>query len=210
MDLCVMNLINKKYIKYLPSKKFMLIIGSGIVLLIIIYVIFFMASPGQNFSMGNKEKNTALKVENQNVTDLIAKDTDGDGVPDWEEALWGTDPGKKITFNNTPDATYIENKKKALNIEESVGINEQNLSETDKFAREFFSSYTAMKSSGQADSKTINDFSNALGQKIVNPDLIDRYSSTDVKIDSVDTAATRQRYYKFFRHFIVRLLLFFS
>ncbi len=188
-----MNFNREKYKKYLPSKKFALITSTIIILVIIIFVIFFMSSSGENFSINGNKNNKALVVGNSTFTDLLQNDTDGDGVPDWEEALWGTDPHKKVTFNNTPDATYIENKKKELKIEGSV--NETKLTETEKFAREFFSNYTAMKSSGQIDKNTINNFSNALGQKIVTPDLVDRYTETDVKINSVDNLVLKQKYY---------------
>jgi len=187
---------NKKYSKYMPSKKFMIITAIILVLAAIIFVVFFMSSRGESFTTGNKKNNAVLTVQNPTVADLVEKDTDGDGVPDWEEALWGTDPNKKITFGNTPDATYIENKKKELNIEQGVSASAQNLTETEKFAREFFSSYTAMKSSGQVDSTTINNFSNSLGQNIVNPNLIDRYTETDVKINTTDDSASRQKYYQ--------------
>ena len=120
-----------------------------------------MPSSGENFSITGNKNNTALKVENPTLPDLIQRDTDGDGVPDWEEALWGTDKNKKITFNDTPDATYIENKKKELKIEGNVIADATKLTETEKFAREFFTSYSAMKSSGQIDQNTINDFSSA-------------------------------------------------
>ena len=53
-----------------------------------------------------------------------------------------------------------------------------------------------MKSSGQIDSDTINNFSNALGQKIVNPNLVNRYLETDVKINSDDTIISQQKYYQ--------------
>lgn len=152
-----------------------------------------MSSKEKNFSIREKRQNTALKVENQTLTELIQNDTDGDGIPDWEEALWGTDKNKKITFNDTSDITYINNKKKELKIEQSV--NQTKLTETEKFAREFFASYSAMKSSGQVDNNTINSFSNALGQKIVNPNLIDRYSQTDLKINNKNDSATKQKYY---------------
>ncbi len=186
--------IPEKYKKYLPSKKFTIILGIGLVLAVIIFVIFFMSSSGENFSItGNKK--SLIKAENQTVTDLIKNDSDEDGIADWEEALWGTDKNKKITFNDTPDATYIENKKKELKMEQGVSIDEQNLTETEKFAREFFTSYAAMKTSGQVDKEMINNFSNALGQKIVNPNLIDRYKSNDIKISSEDTATTREKYY---------------
>jgi len=189
-----MSFINEKYLKYLPSKKFILIISAGVVLAVVIFMIFFMSSSGENFITGDKKENSALKIENQTIISLIQNDSDGDGIADWEEALWGTDKNKKITFNDMPDATYIENKKKELKIESS--INETKLTETEKFAREFFSSYSAMKSSGQIDSDTINSFSNALGQKIVNPALIDYYKETDVKTSTLDNVATKQKYYQ--------------
>jgi hypothetical protein len=187
-----MNFNKEKYLKYLPSKKFILILGGCVVLAVVIFLIFFMSSSGENFITGDKKTN-ALKVENQTLSELIQNDTDGDSIPDWEEALWGTDKNKKITFNNIPDVTYIENKKKELKIEASV--NETKLTETEKFAREFFTSYTAMKSSGQVDTDTINNFSSALGQKIVNPNLIDRYTETDIKINSSDDAEKKLEYY---------------
>lgn len=188
-----MDFKKEKYQKYLPSKKFAIITSVLVVLVVLIFVIFFMPSSGENFSITGDKNNTTLKVGSPTLTDLIQRDTDGDGIPDWEEALWGTDPHKKVTFNDMPDATYIENKKKELKIESSV--NETKLTETEKFAREFFTSYSAMKSSGQIDNNTINNFSDTLGQKIVDPTLIDRYTNTDVKINSNDNPASEQGYY---------------
>ncbi len=187
--------MKEKYSKYLPTKKFLIILSVLVVLGVIIFVIFFMSSGGEIFSTTNKKNLVPLKVANQSVTDLIQKDSDGDGIPDWEEDLWGTDKNKKITFNNTPDATYIENRKKELNIDESVTANDKNLTETDKFAREFFVSYSAMKSSGQVDKNAINSFSSALGEKVANPNLLDRYTASDIKLDNNDTAVSRQAYY---------------
>jgi len=189
-----MNFNTEKYKKFLPSKKFVLIVSISIVLAVIIFVIFFMSSGGELFSIGGKKSNTPLKVENQTITELIQNDTDGDGIADWEEALWETDKNKKITFSDMPDTTYIENKKKELKIEGSV--NEKNLTETDKFARKFFTSYSAMKSSGQVDNEAINNFSSALGQKIVNPNLIDKYNETDIKINSIDDNSSKLKYYE--------------
>ena len=139
---------------------------------------------------------SSLGEKNQTIADLVQRDSDGDSIPDWEEALWGTDKNKSQTFNDIPDATYIANKKKELNIAQS--INTTTLTETEKFAREFFSGFTAMKASGQVDANTINNFSDALGQKIINPTLIDSFVATDIKIDEGDNAngsVQKQLYY---------------
>ncbi|MCM2338931.1 MAG: hypothetical protein NDI62_00535 [Burkholderiales bacterium] len=189
---------SEKYLKYLPSKKFAIIASSVIVLGTIIFVIFFMSSDGENFITGNKKNNSALKVENQTIAELIQKDSDKDGITDWEEDLWGTDKNKKITFGDMNDATYIENKKKELKIESSV--NETKLTETEKFAREFFTSYSAMKSSGEIDDETIKNFSSALGQKIVNPELIDKYTESDININNIDNLESRKEYYEKIRN----------
>jgi hypothetical protein len=158
-------------------------------------MLFFSSSSKENFVIRETGNNVALKIENQTINDLMQKDSDGDGISDWEEALWGTDKNKIRTFDNISDATYIENKKKELNIEQSVNVSK--LTETEKFAREFFTSFSAMKESGQVDQDTINSFSNALGQKIVNPALVDRYGEADIKIDTDDNSdlVQKQKYY---------------
>ena len=178
--------------KYLPSKKFTIIMGISSVILLFIFLIFFLLSNKENFF--NKNKNARLNVENQTVLDFIQKDTDLDGIPDWEEALWGTDKNKKMSFGETPDNVYIENKKKELNIEQE--LNDTTLTETEKFAREFFTAYTALKSSGEIDDITINNFSNALGQKIINPNLIDKYLKENVKIGNTDNITAKEKYYE--------------
>jgi hypothetical protein len=191
-----MNVINKKYNKYLPSKKFILIAITCLASVLFIFVIFFMQSGGENFIKGSgSKKSTALTVENQSVTNLMQQDSNGDGIPDWEKVLWGLDPNKTTTPDGTPYPVYIANKQKELEAQQGASTDEQNLTETDQFAREFFASYASMQSSGQVDSNTIDSFSNALGQKIVNPQLIDRYSTTDLQIGTSDDQTARQNYY---------------
>lgn len=189
----IINNLKEKYSEYLPSKKFAILSSAFVVLGVVIFIIFFMSSGGENFSMEEKNKNESLKVENQTLTSLVQVDTDGDGILDWEEALWGTDKNKSSTFGDVSDATYIDNKRKELKIEGS--INQTKLTETEKFARDFFSSYSAMKSSGQVDADTINNFSNALGAKVVDPNLIDQYSETDVKINKDNSKEALLVYY---------------
>lgn len=179
----------KKYSKYLPSKKFSIAIAVCIGLVLV----FFAVSYASKVHTYNAKKEAELKTGKLTVNELLQKDTDGDGVMDWEEALWGTDKNKSATFNGTPDATYIKNKKADLNIKEPT---DQELTETDKFARGFLAAFTAMKDTGNVDSKTITNFGSALGQKIATPALIDQYSIKDLKIDTSGDTTKKNKYYK--------------
>jgi len=174
---------------YLPSKKFQKFIGGVFVIGIFIIVVFFIFS-SQKESFSNYNKN--LEINQKTINDLVQQDTDGDGIPDWEEDLWGTDKNNKTTFEGIPDATYIENKKKALNAEQE--INNKTLTETDIFAREFFSAYAALNSEG-ANPEIINNFSNALGQKIVSTKIENAYSQKDVQILATDSEDSHIEYY---------------
>lgn len=191
------NIINK-YQKYLPSKKFTVVMLAGIIFLFVIFLFLFNSSGNKSFiSKLTGNNGQVLKIENQTVTELIKQDTDKDGISDWEEALWGTDKNNKATFAGAPDATYIANKKKELNIEQNVNVTK--LTETEKFAREFFASFNAMNTSGEVDKDTINSFSNALGQKIVNPILTNQYTEKDAEINNdIDSGEleTKFKYYQ--------------
>lgn len=183
--------ISTKYQKYLPSQKFIIVIIIGLIAFVSIFNYFYKSSLGKEI-FTSKNNTGALKIENQTIAEIIESDLDGDGISDWEEALWGTDKNKKETFG-MPDTTYIANKKKELNIEQNVNMTK--LTETEKFARQFFSSFTAMNESGQVDKNTINSFSNALGQKIVNPVLIDQYSEKNIKINTNNDELVKLQYY---------------
>lgn len=178
-----------KYQKYLPSKIFTIYMGGALGLFIIIFSISYFTD--SNSSIFKKKSN--LQVENPTVLALIERDTDGDSIKDWEEALWGTDKNNKNTFGMA-DSTYIENKKKELNIEETAAADKV-LTETERFSREFFTAYAAMKASGQVEDNMINNFSSALGQKMINPELINRYFQDEIKINNADTPSTRTKYY---------------
>lgn len=127
------------------------------------------------------------------VNELVEKDTDGDGVADWEEALWGTDKNKKGTFDGNSDLVYINNKKKGLNMEDAVA--DENLSETEKFSRGFLAAFVAMKQAGTVDSTTINNFGSALGQKIATPAVVDQYTEKDLKTGVITDYTKRKNYY---------------
>lgn len=166
--------LSKKYKQYLPSKHFVRVVGSGAAFALVLFLIFGVGNGKENFSK-SKTKNIN-KVSS--VSDLLQIDTDGDGVMDWEESLWGTNKSNPSTYNDTPDAVYIKQQKEALNIEDNADT--KGLNETEEFAREFFASYTALQTYG-TDSTNISNFSRSIGERIGDPNLEDVYSANDIK-----------------------------
>ena len=188
--------MKKDFKDYLPSKKFRYSILALIVLGLMVFAIssiFF----GKNSYIAQKKE---AKLQNQKITidNLLQKDTDGDGVMDWEEALWGTDPNKERTFNDTSDLNYIKQKRGDLNLSENsnLTLNNDTITETDKFAQQFFASLLAMKQSGQIDENTINNISTTLGQNIVDPNLIDKYTKKDINVSPADGVNEQRAYYE--------------
>ncbi|MFA6227400.1 MAG: hypothetical protein WC631_02910 [Candidatus Paceibacterota bacterium] len=86
--------------KYLPSRKF--IIGLSIMVAITLVIVAFSFKSTKNYEAIN---NNALSVNASSSFETFKQvDTDKDSLPDWQEALYGTDPRKADTDNDgTPD-----------------------------------------------------------------------------------------------------------
>ena len=188
--------------KYFPKKRttYLIVVIAFLLLLFLgIYKLFFGST---KVSATNATAQELIAEQDNLLTDnLLQKSTAGDGIPDWEKALWGLDPKKTTAPDGTPDAVYIQKKQAELQAasgttasQNTASTDSSNLSETDKFARQFFATFVALKQSGQVDSSTINDLSESLGQNIVNPDLPDKYSQTDI-VTTDGGSVNDQKYY---------------
>lgn len=146
--------------QYLPSKKFISLLGSIVFVLLLLW--------GVNAIIKYQNRTKTIVSSNVNLTkeQIMIVDTDGDGLKDWEEALWKTDPynpdtdgdgtpdGEEVRLNRDPtkantagvgeepndkiDPTLIAESKKKLAVFEE-------LSETDRLARTLFADYIAAK-----------------------------------------------------------------
>jgi len=187
--------IDKKYLKYLPSKKFTYLMVGIIILGLVFFIVSGIFFGKNSYIALNKQ----AKLQNEKITidNLLQKDSDSDGVMDWEEALWGTDPNNKTTFNGMSDSDYIKQKRADLKVsdESELAQNGENLTETDKFAQQFFASLSAMKQNGQIDQTTINNVSTSLGQNIVDPNLVDTYTEKDITLSENDGVSEQNTYY---------------
>ncbi len=100
------------------------------------------------------------------------KDTDGDGLKDWEEVLWGTDP-------NIKDADSKKEK------ENEVNKKSENLTATDKLARSFFSQYMNIKEVGlQNDKESQENLAKSLIPDTNFTQAPAPYTQNDIKISN--------------------------
>jgi len=189
------KIIDEKYKKYLPSKRFTYLMVGIIILGLVFFIVSGIFFGKNSYIALNKQ----AKLQNEKITidNLLQKDSDSDGVMDWEEALWGTDPNNKTTFNGMSDSDYIKQKRADLKVsdESELAQNGENLTETDKFAQQFFASLSAMKQNGQIDQTTINNVSTSLGQNIVDPNLVDTYTEKDITLSENDGVSEQNTYY---------------
>ncbi len=189
--------------RYLPSKKFLVVALS---LLIILGAEFFVS----NKNKPDTGKNSDYPSKNGFLSGLFGsgqKDSDADGLMDWEETLWKTNPNDKDTDKDgTSDKEEIEQKRNPLKagpddkIEETVFSAKNNsdeaqvLNETEIFARNFFASFLSLYQSGKLDEETKSSLTEAFLKNFKSEVLPDKYSSSDLKITSGSSASILKNY----------------
>ena len=138
-----------------------------------------------------------LAYDNEIIADLVNRDLDQDGVLDWEEGLWGTDPTKKDTNDDgVPDNVDIEKQKTARgqSVEVSGSAQEpENLTETDQFSREFFATVATLNQNGVMDQATADQLGSSLAEKIKNAPQRKVFFLSDLKT-TADNTQTVQSY----------------
>ncbi len=179
-------------LKYLPSKKFFKI-ASGVLVLIVLGYFGFLYNKTYNAI-----KNPEITTVTTPVKDVIEKDTDNDGVRDWEEALWGTNPENPSTFG-MPDKDYIEKKRQeiaALNqINTQTTSGAEPVNDTEKIAREFLSTIIALQQSGSFNQENISKLAQKFATDIGQTAAIDnRYKDTDLSLSGESTEAKKAYY----------------
>ena len=146
--------------KMLPSKKFVktmvLCVGACAVLLVI-------ASYVGGRSAFSKPK--VVVGKDATVSDLMTQDSNDNGIPDWEESLYGLDPkGDGVSNKSIIDA-------KKLKAQQDNGITDggtpdDQLTDTAKLARETLSTILALQQSGNLTPEAISNLADTLGEHV--------------------------------------------
>jgi hypothetical protein len=153
----VKKIINTNYKKYLPSRKVSLLILA--VIFSFIGVLLIRNSVGVSYNTN--------KLGVVTVGGVVTLDTDSDGITDWEERLWGTNPRDADSDDDgIPDGTEVVQERDRLALENGLGDNTRPLSETDKFARELFATYNALSEKGTVNEKAATEIAAATVNKM--------------------------------------------
>lgn len=167
--------------KYLPSKQF---IAKAIIALVLIIVAFGVYKI--TIFIKNKLQNkgqTSLIIK----SDVIQKDSNNNGIPDWEESLWGLNPKGDGSSNKEFILAQRETlaKENALNNDTN-----QPLSENETLSREFFSVIMSLQESGNLDEVSIKAVGDTIGQKIIAAPIPDLYTKSMVLSIKANPAST--------------------
>ncbi len=122
-----------------PSKRFLIRGGIASILIVLILVV----QTQWFLNLFSKNKKSSVSVNDSTVGDVVGKDSNSNGIADWEERLWGLDPSVATT-NGVSNKTIIEQKRGQLSNSEQEGV----LNETDMLARELFTLSTAIGQQG--------------------------------------------------------------
>lgn len=160
-------MINKKY---LPSEKFIIrivIIIIGITFVLGIYEL-------SRFLINKIKKEGRQSIKSLLISDQIEKDSNNNGIPDWEESLWGLDPKK----NGRENREIILDKKSAL----SPSQKNISVSDNEMLAREFFAVISSLTEEGNIDNVTLEEINSGVSKTIEPPILPDVFTRDMVNI----------------------------
>ena len=184
--------------KYLPSKKFVIALSIAVVI-ILLAIIFNYWKPNTT-----KYKNTNLITDANASSAVMNLDSDNDGLPDWKEGLYGTNPKvadtdgdgtsdfDEISINRDPLKANTAPKGQEPNdkidqaiIEENKKILEEykQLNEMDRFSRNLVSDIIATQPvDGSMDQDSINEILAKALNEIPNKNFSGITKNTDLNL----------------------------
>ncbi len=187
--------------QYLPSKKFLYTVGAIVFAVLIVVTVGFLDDRKKAVVMKDE-----VSAKQNSMKEFLAIDTDLDGLKDWEESLWKTDPKvadtdqdgtddwEEVKTNRDPleknsatvGQTPSDKIDQAIIDENKRTIEEfQKLNPTDQLSRLFFSQYVDAKNS--AGGASINAQTK---EDIISNALLNMSTSTEYRFTTFDIRIT--------------------
>lgn len=118
--------------KYLPSKQFSIVIGSVIVICLIVFFV------GRRITNVQNVENVDVSVVTT-ATELYNRDSDNDGLFDWEELLWKMDPKNPDTNGDgILDGQEVEQRRRELQSGDISADSFNPNTQTEALAQQFY------------------------------------------------------------------------
>lgn len=164
---------------YLPSKEFQ---KKGLVILMCfigLLAVSVLVNSQNKFINSSDKKNLVV------VKDIISKDTDGDGLKDWEEPLWGMDP-KKIDTNDNgkTDLEEVRQAQSALSSDDKARDQqsaEMSSTETGRTALDVVQLISSLYQSGSLNENNVGDVQAQIEEYIKSRGTADHYKESDLQ-----------------------------
>ena len=122
-------------------------------------------------------KKTELKQAAATAKDSSRiKDSNNNGISDWEERLWGLDPTVEST-GGIPNKAIIEEKKKQL-----AGENGETINKTDQLAQRIYVISSALGNQGQGDQSVAESALDTLSSSIKPSQYPVKFTKRDIRI----------------------------
>lgn len=177
--------MEKQKQSYMPSKKFIKFMS------VIIFAGFLLWGSSRVF--GGKEtfkKSAEVDTPLLDEDNFYQRDSDSDGVYDWEEALWGLDPKSKDTNKDgVSDGDSVASEKRAIqekNNFSSEDFSGSNLNQTEIFARQMFSAASLAKQQGGLGAESLDAFSKSVDKSLSEVKIEDPFALKDIKLEVVE------------------------
>ncbi|HAE36451.1 MAG: hypothetical protein UR85_C0002G0073 [Candidatus Nomurabacteria bacterium GW2011_GWF2_35_66] len=156
------------YKNYLPSRKF-----TTILLVIVVFIVLFFTVRGIISYFKNKQISKESPTT-MTVGTLIQKDSNKNGIADWEEYLWGLDPNKTGQENKE----FILAKKKTLLKNGEIYSNDdsRSITENEELSMQFFAAIMSLQQTGNLNEESLKSISDSIGKEIEATPIDDIYT----------------------------------
>ena len=181
--------------KYLPSKKFV----TTIIAIIILIGVFFLIKGAISLLKNRKSVDSKGNVVPMTVGTIIQKDSNNNGIADWEEYLWGLDPNK----NGEANKQLIIAKKKELqqNNPTQPEDDAKTITQNDMLSRQFFATIMSLQQTGNLDDQAMASISESIGQEIKTTPILDVYTN-NMLIIKKDSSTANAAYFNAFSNLV--------
>ncbi len=163
----------------MPSKKFLYFIVPVAVVIPLLALLYTLPKEDPF------ESRRSVDLSVLNIVDEV--DSDGDGLMDWEEVLWGLDPNNpQSNPQGISDGEYIENL--AQNNQQAPGTRGNELfsdrtgNTTDDLGRDLFAEYLSLKREGSVNPFMINQVADRLSAEYVPQVSISQVSPEELRV----------------------------